>query len=941
MKKGVFVTITLTAFALGIFLLSGALGAAPKVNVAIAVTSQVNANGSAYVLIKMKPMQEKNFFSFSTFSMQTANITSNTSSVIKTVGNKRVQFSNENLVYARVNSSDLAAIENNPQVESVTLQRVFHLNDESPTSQVNVTSAHTTIFDGKNLTGKGETVCVIDSGVDYNLSDLGGCYGYNNVSSNCTVIGGYNYLNTSATPMDDFGHGTHVAGIIAAHGGITGVAPGAKIIAMEVCNSAGSCYEGYIQKAIQWCTTNASKFNISVISMSLGTNVTYPGYCNSDPLASTIDTAVAKNISVVVASGNDGNSSGMPSPACIQSAIPVGDTYVQNYSTTLSWGSPLVCSDVNPRQDQIVCHSNRDSVLELLAPGALINSTEYPGAPVCAEGTCSGNYAQLGGTSMAAPHVAGAIAVINQYLKSNSKTMTPEEIESALNATGKIIYDNKSNLTFSLINTYSALLSIDKEAPVVTLISPKSNSSSTNVTQTFSCNATDLSLKSMTFRIWNSTGLYYNKTESSTGYENSSSFRLSSMGYSSYKWNCFYTDSNGNTGYSAQNSTFILSRQLLFLSPSNNTYTNKNETFECNSSYSNETLSKINFRIYNSTSLLYKTTENITGHSNYSKFYYNFTSQGEYKWGCSFNTSNNTSVKSGNYSVYYDTTPPKVTALSPSNLSSITGTQQVPFLYNISDNVKIGNCSLILNGKAMDSNLTLSSGESSFRYTLSPGKYNWSIKCYDKAGNLNYTSLRFITVNNPPSSSGGGGGGSVSPVQSPSQGSPIIAKNITEGYTLKIPQYNYQSFRLSNNQSHIIFVDKVNTSSVEITVESNPIKFTLNVGESKYLNLSSPYYYNLYVKLNSIEGNSANLTIKEVTASNRIFHTFDQGLSNGTNTTEKSPQNFQLRFPQLTKNEEFAAAVIIILIIIFIASFYGKNRKEKSSKKTKKNKSED
>lgn len=133
----------------------------------------------------------------------------------------------------------------------------------------------------------------------------------------------------------------------------------------------------------------------------------------------------------------------------------------------------------------------------------------------------------------------------------------------------------------------------------------------------------------------------------------------------------------------------------------------------------------------------------------------------------------------------------------------------------------------------------------------------------------------------------------------------------------------------------------MNTSSVEITVESNPIKFTLNVGESKYLNLSSPYYYNLYVKLNSIEGNSANLTIKEVTASNRIFHTFDQGLSNGTNTTEKSPQNFQLRFPQLTKNEEFAAAVIIILIIIFIASFYGKNRKEKSSKKTKKNKSED
>ncbi len=921
-KRAIFVS-ALAVITLGIFVMSGALGATQKVSVSNSVYSSLQNSQNLRVIIKLKPEIQKTFFSLASFSFKTVNESVNATSVIDEIGKRNIKHRfSDGTISTLINSTELSKLQNNPNVGSIVPDEIFHLDLQQSVSLINASIAQKTIYDGINLTGKGQTICIIDSGVDYNLSDLGGCYGYNNASSNCTVIGGYNYLNNSATPMDDFGHGTHVAGIVAAHRKITGVAPGARIIAIKACNATGSCLGSDIKAGIDWCVNNASKFNISVISMSLGGGL-YTDYCNSfynggSPYylnwVSSINNAIAKNVSVVAAAGNGlnnngiGNSTAISSPACISGVIPVGASY---------------------KNDTMAGFSDRWPLGNMLfAPGVDINSTmtPTPSGDILSQCGAGKNYCQLSGTSMSTPFVSASIMIMNEYLKLNDKSLTPPKIESYLNQTGKHIIDPTSGSNFSRINTYSALLSIDSEAPAVTLISPKSNSSSTNTTQTFSCNATDLALKNMTFRVWNSTKSYYNKTKNSTGFQNSSSFGLSAMNYSTYKWNCFYTDENGNVGFSAQNSTFTLSRQLLFLFPSNNTYTNRNETFECNSSYSNETLSKITFKLYNSTGLFYNITENITGHSDYSKFHYNFTSQGEYKWSCSFNTSNNTVVKSGNYSVYYDTTPPYVTAISPANSSSKTGTQQVSFSYNISDNIKIGSCSLVLNDKTEDSNSTLSSGENSFQYTLSPGKYNWSIKCYDKAGNMNYTTLRLLTVNSPPESSSGGGGGSSSFVPAPSQRALTPTNNITEGYTVKIPEYNYQSFKLSDNQSHIMFVDKVNASSAEITVESNPIRFILSIGESKYLNLTSPYYYDLYVRLNRIDGNSANITVREVTTSNRIFHT--SNYLSGNNSAAKP-------VTQSKYNLEIKDVLIITISIMLIITFFIFSSKRKRSKKRK------
>lgn len=85
------------------------------------------------------------------------------------------------------------------------------------------------------VTGSGVRVAILDTGVDYTHSDLGGCFG-----PSCKVIGGYDFVNDDDDPADDNGHGTHVAGIVAANGSLKGVAPDASILAYKVLDASGS-----------------------------------------------------------------------------------------------------------------------------------------------------------------------------------------------------------------------------------------------------------------------------------------------------------------------------------------------------------------------------------------------------------------------------------------------------------------------------------------------------------------------------------------------------------------------------------------------------------------------------------------------------------------------------------------------------------------------------
>ncbi len=297
--------------------------------------------------------------------------------------------------------------------------------------------------DNNNITGKNISVCIVDTGVNYTQPDLGGCFG-----TGCKVIGGYDFVNSDSDPMDDNGHGTHVAGIIAANGTLKGVAPDANIVAVKVLDSQGYGYASDVLSGIEWCVNNSDKYNIKVISLSLGTNV-YTSYCDADELlfSEAINSAVSKGIAVVAATGNEGNYSGVASPSCVYNATRVAATYKRNYATSLQWCLDVFCSrtctDSNPKIDNITCFSNRGAGFNdiLLAPGVDVNSTYIYG------------YSEETGTSMAAPHVSGAIALIKQI----APQLSPKEIEKLLNETGKVVFDPTTGRNYTRIDVYAAI----------------------------------------------------------------------------------------------------------------------------------------------------------------------------------------------------------------------------------------------------------------------------------------------------------------------------------------------------------------------------------------------------------------------------------------------------------------------------------------------------
>lgn len=220
-------------------------------------------------------------------------------------------------------------------------------------------------------TGKEVKVAVIDTGIDYTHPDLKENY-----------VEGYNVINKTNDPMDDQGHGTHVAGTIAAIRdlkGVVGVAPNAKLYAVKVLDKNGSGQFSWIIDGIQW----AVEHKMNVINMSLG------GRTSSDALKMAVDKAKESGITVVCAAGND--SGPVNYPAKYESAIAVS------------------ALDTN---DKIASFSSRGPEIDFIAPGVSIYST-YKG----------GGYKTASGTSMASPHVAGLAA-----LAISAGAKTPDEV---------------------------------------------------------------------------------------------------------------------------------------------------------------------------------------------------------------------------------------------------------------------------------------------------------------------------------------------------------------------------------------------------------------------------------------------------------------------------------------------------------------------------------
>ena len=205
--------------------------------------------------------------------------------------------------------------------------------------------------------GSGVKVAVVDTGIDVDHPDL-------------DVAGGANFDRRAKSYDDNNGHGTHVAGTIAAKEngiGVVGVAPKAELYAVKVLDRKGSGLTSQVIAGIDWAVANG----MDVVNLSLGSN-----YPNSD-LEDALELAMQAGVIIVAAAGNDGSAVDFPGA----------------YASTIGVGA------INPDQT-LAYFSSRGAEVDVVAPGVAVYST-YRG----------GGYRELQGTSMATPHVAGLAAL--------------------------------------------------------------------------------------------------------------------------------------------------------------------------------------------------------------------------------------------------------------------------------------------------------------------------------------------------------------------------------------------------------------------------------------------------------------------------------------------------------------------------------------------------
>lgn len=254
--------------------------------------------------------------------------------------------------------------------------------------------------------GTGVKVSIIDTGIDYTHPDL-----YANYK------GGYDYVNDDAYPLDDNGHGTHCAGIIAAEGndiGAIGVAPEAWLYAVKVLDATGSGSLSDVVAGIQWSVDNS----MQVTSMSLGTNTDYV------TLHAACDAAYAAGIVVVAAAGNDYSLRG-------RAEVDTVD-YPARYGSVIAVGA-------TDNTDTKASFSSTGAALELAAPGVSIYST-LPTYKVTLSANYGYNYGTLSGTSMSCPHVAGTAALVMLSEPTFTNVQVRQRLQSTaddLGATGR------------------------------------------------------------------------------------------------------------------------------------------------------------------------------------------------------------------------------------------------------------------------------------------------------------------------------------------------------------------------------------------------------------------------------------------------------------------------------------------------------------------------
>lgn len=354
-------------------------------------------------------------------------------------------------IAAAISMETLDVLSELEEVESIQLDRL-----NKPLLDETIPFIGADILWNQGFTGDDQTIAILDTGVDNTHPFFSGrvvaeaCFSsnYSSLGASSVCAGGVNDdigvdagLHCSGASGCD--HGTHVAGIAAGSGNsFSGVAKSADIIAVQVftlfnnasyCGTSNACvlaFDSDIIQGLDFVYELRNDYNIAAANLSLGSgeyvsqeqcDSVNPSYVNA--VANLVDAGIA----VVGASGNNSYSNGINSPGCVSGAISVGAV---NTSNVFQW------------------YSNSASYLDFVAPGSGVQSAK-PG----------GGFQNKQGTSMAAPHVAGAIGLLKSALPSASLS----EIEQALKDTGTIVSADGHGVPS--INVLNAFFELTDEAP--------------------------------------------------------------------------------------------------------------------------------------------------------------------------------------------------------------------------------------------------------------------------------------------------------------------------------------------------------------------------------------------------------------------------------------------------------------------------------------------
>jgi serine protease AprX len=331
---------------------------------------------------------------------------------------------------ATVHGGDIDDIAADPDVESVSLDAAVSAHEW----KINPMLA-TEMPRGAPSAGN-VRIAIVDSGLEPN-ADL----------NNDRLIGFYDFTHggVSVPAFDDYGHGTHVAGLIAGGGANSGgyykgLAPGAKLLALKVLDRNGGGYTSSVIAAIEFIVANQQELGIDIINLSLGHPIFEPA--SSDPLVLAIERAASAGIIVVVSAGNFGTNpdtgmvgyGGITSPGNAPSAITVGCVDIQN---TVGRGDDTVCPyssrgptwyDGFAKPDIVVAGHRLASVAAL--HGTLYR--DYPELRVAAKDSITPRYFRLSGTSMATAVASGGIAALLDSVGGDRKYYTPNLVKALL-----------------------------------------------------------------------------------------------------------------------------------------------------------------------------------------------------------------------------------------------------------------------------------------------------------------------------------------------------------------------------------------------------------------------------------------------------------------------------------------------------------------------------